>query len=83
MKRIGLFLVALFIVSTLFAADVVTLTVNGQGTTKEIATANANGGLDNVTAQLVEFSVTKVWTHSITPSLRPSKCTKRTAITSI
>lgn len=41
MKRIGLFLVALFIVSTLFAADVVTLTVNGQGTTKEIATANA------------------------------------------
>ena len=41
MKRIGLFLVALFIVSTLFAVDVVTLTVNGQGTTKEIATANA------------------------------------------
>lgn len=41
MKRIGLFFVALFIVSTLFAADVVTLTVNGQGTTKEIATANA------------------------------------------
>ncbi len=41
MKRIGLFFVALFIVSTLFAVDVVTLTVNGQGTTKEIATANA------------------------------------------
>lgn len=41
MKRIGLFLGALFIVSTLFAVDVVTLTVNGQGTTKEIATANA------------------------------------------
>ena len=41
MKRIGLFLGALFIVSTLSAVDVVTLTVNGQGTTKEIATANA------------------------------------------
>lgn len=41
MKRIVLYLVALFVVSSLSAVDVVTLTVNGQGATKEIATANA------------------------------------------
>ena len=41
MKRIVLYLVALFVVSSLSAVDIVTLTVNGQGATKEIATSNA------------------------------------------
>lgn len=41
MKRLFLFIVALFAVIIVYANDTVTLTVNGQGSTKEIAITNA------------------------------------------